>query len=136
MADAINLSPYQCGGGRVARPFEGLSLLLFAIAVPLSIVFSRTLFYRNNYLKWVHINLQRQSNLISFLWVSSTLFSIGAILVSRLLEYVATPCVETFLDPPMSHGYGRMVPIAIMFSLIGALFSDLIRYRPAPRRNP
>jgi hypothetical protein len=132
LAEAISLSPYACGDGRGASPFSGLTLLLFVIVMPLSVVLGRKVFFRKDYPK--PIATPESRHLVGFIAVSTALFLILAALVTYLLQYFATPCADRYLDVPML-GH-RIIFIAILFSVIGVLFSDLLRYRFGPARNP
>jgi hypothetical protein len=126
---AISLSPYDCGNGRVAYPFSGVSLLQFVVAFPLSVLLGRKVFFRGDYVKLIGKGVS-----IGFHAGGIALFLILAALFTGLLQYFDNPCTDFHLDASLPGG--RIIFIAVICSVIGVLFSDLLRYRVRPSRNP
>jgi hypothetical protein len=116
----------------VAYPFTSVGMLQFAIALPLSFLLSRKLFFRGNYVKPIESVSSRY--VIGFHAGSIALFLILAALLTGLLQYFDTPCAERYLDVPLRDH--RIVGNAVFFSVIGLLFSNLLRYRFGPASNP
>lgn len=126
---AISLSPYDCGNGRVAYPFSGGSLLQFVVAFPLSVLLGRKVFFRGDYVKLID-----KASLIGLHAGSVALFLILAAVLTGLLQYFANPCTDFHLDAPLPGG--RIIGTAVLISIIALLFSNLLRYRFGPSRNP